>query len=111
MKESTAKLTKTPFYSSQGQVWSTRQMGSGEGHAEPSSVSFDWELDMGICPVRSSSLGPRWSHFAMTRTQRLAREPGRLWDSEDTKTPIQEKLETAHLHAVQISSSQGDCRE
>lgn len=59
MKESTAKLTKTPFYSSQGQVWSTRQMGSGEGHAEPSGVSFDWELDMGLCPVRSSSLGAK----------------------------------------------------
>lgn len=69
MKESATKPTKTPFYSSQGQVWSTRQMGSGEGYAEPSGVSFDWELDVGICPVRSSFFRLSWSHFAMIRTQ------------------------------------------
>lgn len=111
MKESATKPTKTPFYSSQGQVCSTRQMGSGEGHTNPSGVPFDWELDMGICPVRSSFLGPSWSHFAMTRTQLWAWEPGRLWDREDTKTPTPEKLEATHLHALQVSSSQGDCRE
>lgn len=41
MKERATKPTKMPFYSLQGHVWSTRQMGSGEGHAEPSGVSFD----------------------------------------------------------------------